>query len=312
MLLPLSLWGLETRRAWLAAAAIASIPLSGQVHLALGALPFFLVYAIVRRRAAAGIAGAAAALLAGLLVYAIGIRGSTGTSGRSFEEVERYSAELLDLVTRHSRHGFETFVFLGWLVPLAAIAGAAVLWRRDRGLTAVLGLGVLVPVVLALGANTPLYEPLWNHLPGLGDTRVPGRLLPIACLCLAGLVAFAVARVPWRWAVLVAIPLVALDLRVDVYRPMGADENNAVYAALPPGPMLEKPVYSPDLLEGSVYLYYTIQAPRERPISYSTTAPKEADRAARELQRGQLDPRELGVRWIVRFRDGRPVAVLLP
>ena len=33
---------------WLAAAALASIPLSGQVHLALGAIPFVLVYALAR------------------------------------------------------------------------------------------------------------------------------------------------------------------------------------------------------------------------------------------------------------------------
>ena len=165
-----------------------------------------------------------------VLVWLTEIRGTTGASGRPFAQVELYSAELLDFVTRHPRHGFETFVFLGWLVPLAALAGLVLLSRRDRGLAVVLGLGVLVPFLLALGANTPVYEPLWNVVPGLGDTRVPSRFLPIACLCLAALVAFAVERVPWRYAALVAIPLVALDLRVDVYRPMGADEGNAVYA----------------------------------------------------------------------------------
>jgi hypothetical protein len=314
MLLPLSLWALERRRPWLAIAAIASIPLSGQVHLALGTTLFFLAYAAIRRRAATGLIAAAVSAAAGLLVWATTIRGTTGGSGRSFAQVERYSAELLDFVTRHSRHGFETFVFLGWLVPFAALVGLVLVWRRDRGLAAVLGLGVVVPALLALGANTPLYEPLWDTLPGLGQTRVPGRLLPIACLCIAALAAFALARVPARWATLAALPLVALDLRVDVYRPMGADEGNAVYARLreaAPGPMLERPVRVPELLEGSVYVYYSIQAPRDRPVSYSTTAPKEADRAARRLQRG-LDPRELGVRWVVRFRDGRPLELTVP
>jgi hypothetical protein len=309
MLLPLSLWALETRRRWLAIAAIASVPLSGQVHLALGTIVFFLAYAAVRRQAFVGMIGAAASALAGVLVWLTEIRGTTGESGRPFAEVERYSAELLDFVTRHSRHGFETFVFLGWLVPLAALAGLALLWRRDRGLAAVLGLGALVPVVLALGANTPVYEPLWDVVPGLGQTRVPSRFLPIACLCLAALAAFAVARVPWRYAALVAIPLVALDLRVDVYRPMGADEGNPVYAELGPGRLLERPVYTPELLEGSVYLYYGMQSPRERPLGYSTTAPPEADRVARALRAGKLDPAELGVRWVVRFRDGRPARV---
>ena len=311
-LLPLSLWALERRRAWLAVVAIASIPLAGQVHLALGALAFFFAYAAVRRRAFVGLAGAAASIAAGLLVWATEIRGSTGASGRSFDQVERYSVELLDFVARHSRHGFETFAFLGWLVPLAAVAGLVGVWRRDRGLAAALGLGALVPVVLALGANTPLYEPVWNALPGLGETRVPARLLPIACLCLAGLAAFAVSRVPWRWAALAAIPLVALDLRVDVYRPMGADEGNAVYARIGEGRVLERPVQLPELQEGSVYLYYAIQAPRERPLGYSTTAPPEAVRIARELRSGRLDPTTLGVQSVVRFRNGRPSALMPP
>jgi hypothetical protein len=313
MLLPLSLWALETRRRWLAVAAIASVPLSGQVHLALGAILFFLAYAAVRRQTIAGLVGAGASTAAGVLVWLTEIRGTTGASGRSFGDVGRYSAELLDFVTRHSRHGFETFAFLGWLVPLAALVGLALLSRRDRGLAAVLGLGVLVPIVLALGANTPVYEPLWDVVPGLGQTRVPSRFLPIACLCLAALVAFAVARVPWRYAALVALPLVALDLRVDVYRPMGADEGNLVYAALrrePPGPMLELPVYRPELLEGSLYLYYAIQAPRERPVSYSTTAPPEVGPVVRGLEslsgRLRATARDLGLRYVVEFVDGRP------
>ena len=306
MLLPLSLWGFETRRRWLVVAAIASVPLSGQVHLALGAILFFLAYAAVRGRTLVGFLGAAAGAAAGLLVWLAEIRGTTGASGRSFGEVERYSAELIDFVTRHPRHGFETFVFLGWLVPLAALVGLVLIWRRERGLTVVLSLGVLVPFVLALGANTPVYEPLWDVVPGLGQTRVPARFLPIACLCLAALAAFAVARVPWRYAALVAIPLVALDLRVDVYRPMGADEGNPVYGEVGPGRLLERPVIVPELLEGSVYLYYSMQAPRERPLGYSTTSPPEADRVARALRSGKLDPRELGVRWIVEFERGTP------
>jgi hypothetical protein len=314
MLLPLSLWALETRRRWLAIAAIASVPLSGQVHLALGTMVFFLAYAAVRRRPGLGIAGAAASVLAGIVVYLAGIRGSTGAGGRSFGQVERYSADVLDFFTRHARHGFETFVFVGWLVPLAAVAGVVLVWRRDRGLGLTLGLGVLVPVVLALGANTPMYEPVWDVLPGLRHTRVPERLLPIACLCLAALVAFAVARIPWRYAALVAIPLVALDLRVDVYRPMGADESNPVYAELrdaAPGRLLERPVIVPELQEGSVYLYYSMQAARERPLGYSTTAPRSADRTARALRRG-LDPKTLGVRWVVRYRDGKPARLTVP
>jgi hypothetical protein len=313
MLLPLALWALETRRAWLAVAAIASIPLSGQVHLALGAIPFFVLYALVRRRTALGLVGAGASAVCGLLVYLVSIRGTIGAGGRSFAQVERYSAEPLDFVTRHSRHGFESLVFLGWLLPVLALAGLLLVWRRDRGLAAALGVGVLVPVVLALGSNTPLYEPLWDLLPGLGHTRVPERFLPIACLCLAALAAFVVAHVRWEWAAAAAVVLLAADLRVDVYRALGADEDNPVYAALraapPPGRLLERPVYLPERQEGSVYLYYALQAPRERPLGYSTTAPPAADRVARELQQG-LDPRTLGVRLIVEYRRGKPLRLV--
>jgi hypothetical protein len=66
------------------------------------------------------------------------------------------------------------------------------------------------------------------------------------------------------------------------------------------------PVYAPDRQEASVYLYYAMQAPRERPAGYSTVAPKEAARVLRELQ-PCADVRnlaELGVRYLAVY--GRP------
>jgi hypothetical protein len=310
MLLPLALYGIEARRVWLAAAALVSIPLAGQLHLALGVIPFFAAYAFVRRRAAAGLTAAATAVATGIAVYLVGIRGTTGASGRSFAQVERYSAEPLDLVTRHVRHGLESFVFVGWLLPAAAIAGLVVVWTRDRSLAWLLGLGAAIPILLALGGHTPLYEPLWHVVPGLRHSRVPERLLPIACLTLAALAAYAVSAVRWRYAAVVALALVPLDLRVAAYTPLGSDEHNRVYATLqnlPSGRLLERPVYLPDRQEGSLYLYYVMQAPNERPLGYSTTAPAIADVVARRLRRG--DAREfhaLGVRYVVRFEDGVP------
>jgi hypothetical protein len=313
MLLPLSLWAWERRLYWLTAAALASIPLSGQVHLALGAIPFVVAYALLRggdRRWAGG--AAAAAVIAGLLVWAVSIRGSIGAS-RSFGQVERYSAELADFVSREQRHGLEPYVFLGWLLPLLALLGF-VLHRRSR-LGLLLGAGALVPCVLALGSNLPGYEALWDAVPGLGVTRVPGRLMPIACLCLAALAALGVERVVRdRRAVIVAaaaLALVAADLRAGVtaYRPTPADDANRAYAALAEqegGRLLELPVYPPDRQEASVYLLYAMQAPRERPAGYSTVAPKEAARELREL-RPCADARhlaELGVRFLA--VHGRP------
>ena len=63
---------------------------------------------------------------------------------------------------------------------------------------------------------------------------MPERFLPIACLCLAGLAALALARVP-RAAVLAALALVAVDLRagVELFHPTAADPGNRAYAARP-------------------------------------------------------------------------------
>jgi hypothetical protein len=325
MLLPLSLWAVERRRAWVAAAALTSIPLSGQVHLALGAIPFFVAYAYARRAGHRMVVAPATAVAAGILVYVESIRGTTGASGRSFGQVERYSAELLDFVTRHSRHGFESFVFLGWLTPLLAFAGVALLaagrlvtlsYKPDRGLAAVLGAGIVVPSLLALGANTPLYEPLWEAVPGLGHTRVPGRLLPIAALCLAAGAAVAVGaciselqarrRPGAALAAALAAVLVAADLRVDTYDRLVADEDNPVYASIPDDGrvLLETPVYLPERQENSVYLYYVMQAPHPRPLGYSTTAPSAAQRLAKDGVLALVE--QADVRHLVEFRDGRP------
>jgi hypothetical protein len=308
MMLPLSLWAWERRRYVVAAAALASIPLSGQVHLALGAIPFVGAYMLLRggdRRWAAG--AVAGSVAAGLLVWALSIRDSIGEA-RSFAQVERYSAELADFVARDPRHGLEPFVLIGWVMPVLAVIGLA-LNRTRLGL--ILGLGAAVPLLLALGANLPGYEAVWEVAPGLGSTRVPGRLMPIACLAIAALAALAVDRLRWRAVPLVAVVLVALDLRLGVtaVRPTAADEANDAYASIREaelGRLLELPVYAPDRQEASVYLYYAMQAPRERPAGYSTVAPKEAVRVLRELK-PCADVRhlsELGVRLLAVY--GRP------
>lgn len=286
MLLPLALWAVERRLALLAATALASIPLSGQVHLALGAIPFVLVYATCRRRLRSGATAAAAATAAGLLVYLAAIRGAIGSGGRSFAQVERYSADLSDLVSRDVRHGIESFAFLGWLTPLLALAGLAVLVRERRRLALALGLGAILPVLLALGANLPLYEHLWRNLPGLRDTRVPERFLPIASLCLAGLVGLALGRAP-RAVCLGLLGLIALDLRVGVelFHPTAADPRNRAYASRPADvPLLELPAFLPDRQEGSVYQYYALQSPGPRYGGYSTTAPRRADQVLRSFK----------------------------
>ena len=289
ILLPLSLWAFERGWFWLSAAAIASIPLSGQVHLALGAIPFVLAYALVRRRdrqaVIGAVAGAVAAVGAGLLVRETLIKGSTEAGGRKLAEITRYSANAGDLVERHLDPGrSEQFIFLGWLAPLLALVGLIFLLRSRRyGLAALLAVGVVVPVVLALGTNTPIYSPLWHALPPFRFPRVPERLLPIACLCLAALVAFALARAR---AVVIALAIVLLfaDLHAHLYRQSApGSPERAAYRG--PGRLLELPLFDPSVHYGSVYLWYDTASRRERPGGYATTAPKGAKRTYDRLQR---------------------------
>jgi hypothetical protein len=328
-LLPLALFSFERalklvsltkRSAWLAVAGLAlvAIPLSGQVHLALGAVPLFLAYALVRTRdrrllVGAGLA-AAGAVAAGLLVREAVLVDSIAAGGRSLGAVAFYSADWRDLVTRDVRNGIERYVFLGWATPLLAAVGLLMLVRQRRfSLAGLLAFAAVVPVVLALGTRLPTYELLWRALPPFRFPRVPERLMPIACLALAALVAFALPRVRGPLVAAAAVLLVVVDLRVSVYGAVAADDGNRAYAALraaPPGRLLELPVFRPERHWGSSYLHYAMQAPRERPGGYSTVAPRAADRLARRLRPlscggGERAPRllrRLGVRYVALHR----------
>jgi hypothetical protein len=318
MLLPLALYAFERRWLVLTVAAVASIPLSGQVHLALGAVPFFCAYALIRRRDSrtwfAVEATIILALTAFFLVKTTTIDSSPLAGGRSLDAVSQYSARWGDLVSRHQGEP-EQFVLLGWATPLLAVAGLISVWRGRHGLAFLLGLGVVVPIVLALGTNTSLYSGVWHAVPPFRYPRVPERLMPIACLCIAALVAFAVAR--FRRAIVVpalAIALLFVDLHVNVYRASAADEHNRAYAALQaaaPGRVLELPVFMPDIHYGGVYLYYDMQARRERPAGYSSVEPRAAYDLSISLLAmncGRIDSthlarlHELGVRYVVVHR----------
>ncbi len=154
-----------------------------------------------------------------------------------------------------------------------------------RSLTVVLGAAALLPPLLALGTTIPLYEWLWNAFPPLRFPRVPGRLMPIADLAVAALAAAACARVVAasgrRAGVVTAalLAVVAADLLVFPLASSSADPENDAYAALrsePEGRLLELPLFEPGIHYGSVYDYYQLQAPRERPGGYSTLVPRDA------------------------------------
>ena len=229
--------------------------------------------------------GLLAAVGVGLAVHLTIVRDSAEGDGRSLAEVGEFSADWVDLISRWRLGGLEQFVYVGWFVPVLAVAGIVVLWSRSRALAAILGTAAIVPSLLALGTNLPLYEWLWDVFPPLRYPRVPGRLLPIANLAVAALVAVAAARIAVASgrraaaATAAVLVLVAADLLVFPLEASDADGGNKAYTALgaePDGRVLELPLIEPGVHYGSVYDYYQLQAPRERPGGYSTLVPQPA------------------------------------
>ena len=300
LLLPLALLAHERARrcgggaaahAWgaLGAAALVSVPLSGQLHLALGVIPLVAIYAALRFAPVAAAwtaAGLAAAVGVGLAIHLTIVRNSAESGGRSLQEVGEFSADWIDFVSRRQLDGLEQFVYVGWVLPILAGAGAVLLWRGGtRALAALLATAAVIPALLAVGTNLPLYEWLWNAFPPLRYPRVPARLLPIADLALAALAAAAVSRAvvaAGRRAAVTAAALLALVAADLLVLPLGAsavDGDNRAYAALqeePPGRVLELPLFEPGIHYGSAYDAYQLQAPRERSGGYSTLVPQPA------------------------------------
>ena len=252
------------------------------------------------------------AVAAGVLVWALSLR---DTAERPFTEVERYSATLGDFVAprpgrvralrlpRLARSRWPRSAGLGCLCFRNTISSG-------RRLALVLGLGALVPCLLALGSNLPGYGLLWRNTP-LHSTRVPERLLPIACLCLAALAAVAIACVSEtqarsRLVAAVACVVVAADLWVPLYDPLVADEDNALYAAGRRG------------AAGAAARAAGAAAGRLRRQRLPLLRDAGAARAAARLRdlgaaggvpgRPRLPERadELGVRVVVEYRDGVP------
>ena len=232
MLLPLSLWGAgEARpRAGSPAAAIASIPLSGQVHLALGAIPFFVAYACVRAgggpRARGGRLAArracwcgrrrCAARPSGRSRRSSATRPSSATSSRATCASSRRSCS--------SAGSCRSPRSPGWSL---ARARAAAPRRRARARRA-------RPRCCSRWARTCPATGRSGSTRRCTPRACRSGCMPIACLALAALLAFAVERVPWRYAALVAAALVALDLRagVELYDPLTAGEDDPAHAVL--------------------------------------------------------------------------------
>ena len=306
LLLPVSLYALERARRgslwWLvlAGAALASIPLSGQLHLSLAAITFFCGYALVRFRWAALLG--APAVAAGLVAYVLAVRDTTGASGRQFRQVEHFSASASDFFSRNTDDLEQVVYPDDHRRPRARRAHRPRLAAATRPRPGPRP-GCCRPDPLrARIAPARVREGLAPSA-GLHHTRVPERLMPVASLALAALLAIALSRLPWPGIAAMAALLLVVELPLGMFNETAADENNGAYAALrerPPGRMLELPVFRSGEQLASTYLYYLTQAPREHPSGYSTTAPREADRELLALRQSPCrDLPLLGVRYLV-------------
>jgi hypothetical protein len=170
MLLPLSLYGLGRREKDRTGGSPGRRrarldPALGQLHLALGAIPFFAAYALVR---CPGLHSWPCPLSARTARDALAVSARPGErppvpAGRALLR-ERAGLPL----ARHAR--LEGIVYVGWTVacspsrarrahPAASLGIALVLARRAD------------PDPVPLGGNLPGYHFIWEHVPGLRNTR---------------------------------------------------------------------------------------------------------------------------------------------
>ena len=213
----------------------------------------------------------------------------------------------------------EQFVLLGWATPLLALVGLVAARARGppRRSPRCSRSASLVPVVLALGTRTCRS----TSCSGTRCRRSASRACPSGC-CRSR--ASRSRRSSRSRSPGIRRPRRARGARCSCSRstcastcssrsrPTSDDAAYAALAAAPPARLLELPVFSPDRHYGSAYLYYVLQAPRERPGGYSTTAPLAADRrrapaaAARLRRRGRRSASacstDLGVRYVAVHR----------
>jgi hypothetical protein len=103
----------------------------------------------------------------------------------------------------------ELHFFLGLSTLLLAGVALAPPWRRGAWFWSG---AAAVALLVALGLHTPLYGLLWNNLPGMNVTRVPGRYVVMVDLGLAVLAGLGAARLLERKRGRRAVPLGLLGL----------------------------------------------------------------------------------------------------
>jgi hypothetical protein len=264
------------------------------------------------------------------LVFASSIAGS----GRRFSDVVANSPHPVDLVSRVGA-GAERAAYLGIVAALLALVGIVAARRladagpRSRATffagTAVFGL------LLAVGPNLdvfPLYHALFRVVPMFNFPRVSGRILAVAVVGIAVLVAFGLAalrqRAGRRAGVLTAGVLALLVADYLPARPPGLTTlplTQPVYDRLAlerrfGETILELPIWPGDSAWTSNYLWYVTRYRNLLLNGYSPATPRDYVENVfaplypldfGEMRRPQYDLlRRLGIRFIVFHEEVYP------
>ena len=324
--------------------AVAAASLAGAVALGLplarrvaGARPLAEAGARLRARLRAFLPHVV--LICGTLAYMLVVRrlvfgNSIAGSGRRFSDVTPFSPHPIDLFAIVSTSA-ERVAYAGVVAAVLALAGFAALLRiEDPGRRIRLGFfaGVAaIGLVLAVGPNLgpfPLYHLFYRFVPMFNFPRVSRRILAVASVGLAMLVALGVAalrRRSGRWAGLLTAAALAL-LVVDYLpaHPPGLTTlpaSHPVYDRLareraPGETILELPIWPGDSSWSSDYLWYVTRYRNLVLNGYSPAAPRAYyDRIFKplypldfgEMRRPQYDLlKSLGIRFVVFHEEVYP------
>jgi hypothetical protein len=199
----------------------------------------------------------------------------------------------------------EKVLLCGFLLCSLAAAGlVASVWTARQRL--LLGAGVVLGVLLALGTNGPLYRLLFLYLPGFDGIRTPGRLIVWPTLLLGLLAAGFLSHLTGRAGrALAVVLLIAVTIegmpKLDHMPPSKPPEALAVAQA----PLMVLP--SDEGVDLNVQLWSTAGFPTMVNGAAGIITPGHT--AIRELMRGFPSPasqerlRQMGVRSVVVVRD---------
>jgi hypothetical protein len=290
--LEMALRGPERRtRAWAYAsvAALAFIVLNGESHHSVFAVLLTAVYVAVRIPSTAwartrnliapSVIGAFVIGGLAFVEYWYVIRRSDAKGGRSMDEAAHFAPRMTDLFTPEMTH-YERYVYVGAVTGTLALIGfvAAFRHRPHRRLAVGLALGFLVCCWFSIApafVDHPTLQNTYRLMPFFAFSRVPGRLMVVGTLLLAGLAALAVDRADTsarRWMLLPFGALLIWDLPLPLFNAL-QDGGDPYEALAEDATILELPILDAGDVAASIFSLNVIKHPGPRVGGYYVYVP---------------------------------------